>query len=217
MKQKGFTLIELLVVIAIIAILAAILFPVFAKAREKARQTGCSSNLKQLANSMLMYAQDYDERFPDLVVKDSDGKDVSWSNLLVPYIGGAKWDDILSCPSVSKAQAKAANLGGNLTFYGYNYYYLGYYRLADIANPSETVAPHHLIGSAELNHLAYPLLYRVVLYHSNFLLLSLNNSTRFRHSYSHSKKAEYRHIRRVFGLPILAHSLPTTCNRAGRV
>ncbi|HAH85909.1 MAG: DUF1559 domain-containing protein [Armatimonadota bacterium] len=139
MKQKGFTLIELLVVIAIIAILAAILFPVFAKAREKARQTGCSSNLKQLANSMLMYAQDYDERFPDLVVKDSDGKDVSWSNLLVPYIGGAKWDDILSCPSVSKAQAKAANLGGNLTFYGYNYYYLGYYRLADIANPSETV------------------------------------------------------------------------------
>ncbi|MCE5238864.1 DUF1559 domain-containing protein [bacterium] len=62
--RRGFTLIELLVVIAIIAILAAILFPVFAKAREKARQTSCLSNLKQLALGMLQYAQDYDETFP---------------------------------------------------------------------------------------------------------------------------------------------------------
>jgi prepilin-type N-terminal cleavage/methylation domain-containing protein len=62
--RKGFTLIELLVVIAIIAILAAILFPVFAKAREAARKTSCSSNLKQIATGMLMYVQDYDEVFP---------------------------------------------------------------------------------------------------------------------------------------------------------
>jgi prepilin-type N-terminal cleavage/methylation domain-containing protein/prepilin-type processing-associated H-X9-DG protein len=62
--RRGFTLIELLVVIAIIAILAAILFPVFARAREKARQASCTSNLKQLALGLLMYAQDYDERFP---------------------------------------------------------------------------------------------------------------------------------------------------------
>lgn len=61
MNRKGFTLIELLVVIAIIAILAAILFPVFAQAREKARQTSCLSNTKQIATSILMYAQDYDE------------------------------------------------------------------------------------------------------------------------------------------------------------
>ena len=63
-QRRGFTLIELLVVIAIIAILAAILFPVFARAREKARQTSCLSNLKQLGLGMLMYVQDYDERFP---------------------------------------------------------------------------------------------------------------------------------------------------------
>jgi prepilin-type N-terminal cleavage/methylation domain-containing protein/prepilin-type processing-associated H-X9-DG protein len=61
-RRKGFTLIELLVVIAIIAILAAILFPVFARAREKARQASCSSNLKQIALSEMMYVQDYDER-----------------------------------------------------------------------------------------------------------------------------------------------------------
>jgi len=64
-RQRGFTLIELLVVIAIIAILAAILFPVFARAREKARQASCQSNLKQLGLGMLMYVQDYDERFPN--------------------------------------------------------------------------------------------------------------------------------------------------------
>src|SRR5262245_11847086 len=63
-RRGGFTLIELLVVIAIIAILAAILFPVFAQAREKARQTTCTSNLKQMGNAMLMYVQDYDETFP---------------------------------------------------------------------------------------------------------------------------------------------------------
>src|SRR6266581_8496416 len=62
-SRRGFTLIELLVVIAIIAILAAILFPVFAQARESARQTTCLSNLKQIALAGMMYAQDYDETF----------------------------------------------------------------------------------------------------------------------------------------------------------
>src|SRR5438309_7629257 len=64
-ERAGFTLIELLVVIAIIAILAAILFPVFAMAREKARQATCLSNQKQLSTAMSMYSQDYDERFPN--------------------------------------------------------------------------------------------------------------------------------------------------------
>jgi prepilin-type N-terminal cleavage/methylation domain-containing protein len=63
-SYAGFTLIELLVVIAIIAILAAILFPVFAKAREKARQTTCLNNQKQLATALLMYAQDHEEVLP---------------------------------------------------------------------------------------------------------------------------------------------------------
>ena len=63
-RRLGFTLIELLVVIAIIAILAAILFPVFAQARESARQTSCLSNMKQLGLAMTMYAQDYDEAVP---------------------------------------------------------------------------------------------------------------------------------------------------------
>jgi prepilin-type N-terminal cleavage/methylation domain-containing protein/prepilin-type processing-associated H-X9-DG protein len=64
MRRKGFTLIELLVVIAIIAILAAILFPVFARAREKARQTACLSNTKQIGLAFMQYVQDYDETYP---------------------------------------------------------------------------------------------------------------------------------------------------------
>ena len=63
-RERGFTLIELLVVIAIIAILAAILFPVFARARESARRTGCLSNMKQVTTGIMMYAQDYDEVLP---------------------------------------------------------------------------------------------------------------------------------------------------------
>ncbi len=64
MKRNGFTLIELLVVIAIIAILAAILFPVFARAREQARKASCESNLKQISTAILMYSEDFDENYP---------------------------------------------------------------------------------------------------------------------------------------------------------
>src|SRR5262245_57471883 len=87
--RSGFTLIELLVVIAIIALLAAILFPVFAQAREKARQTSCLSNLKQLSHAMLMYAQDYDGLFVPVIARPNRQEKnlylLSWMYLLEPY------------------------------------------------------------------------------------------------------------------------------------
>jgi prepilin-type N-terminal cleavage/methylation domain-containing protein/prepilin-type processing-associated H-X9-DG protein len=85
MKRKGFTLIELLVVIAIIAILAAILFPVFAQAREKARQAACLSNLKQIGLALGMYLQDNDEQFP-MGNYSTPGGLITWRQLLEPYI-----------------------------------------------------------------------------------------------------------------------------------
>ncbi len=95
--RRGFTLIELLVVIAIIAILAAILFPVFARAREKARQAACLSNVKQIALGMLMYIQDYDERFPYYAMGSYDVSPwVFWPHQLQPYI--KNWQ-VYSCPS----------------------------------------------------------------------------------------------------------------------
>jgi prepilin-type N-terminal cleavage/methylation domain-containing protein/prepilin-type processing-associated H-X9-DG protein len=91
LRRRGFTLIELLVVIAIIAILAAILFPVFAQAREKARAVTCTSNLKQLSLAWLMYAQDYDETLPMTAAQLPNGSQVFWQAMVDPYIkGGVK-------------------------------------------------------------------------------------------------------------------------------
>jgi len=92
MKRRGFTLIELLVVIAIIAILAAILFPVFAKAREKARQTACLSNFKQCALGVAQYCQDWDGRLPDGIYCDPHGTyNVVqwWGGVIAPYTSGS--------------------------------------------------------------------------------------------------------------------------------
>src|SRR5436190_15533824 len=96
MRRNGFTLIELLVVIAIIAILAAILFPVFAQARDKARQATCLSNLKQLGNAQMMYTQDYDETYPKAYHALPDGSDWAWYLEIQPY---AKNTSIFRCPS----------------------------------------------------------------------------------------------------------------------
>jgi prepilin-type N-terminal cleavage/methylation domain-containing protein len=120
MKQRrmpAFTLIELLVVIAIIAILAAILFPVFARARESARRTSCLSNMKQVTNAIMMYTQDYDEVMP--YQQDGDlcdyaiSKHAVWLNSIYPYVKNLK---VYICPSADNWGAK----GDSDSVYWYN-------------------------------------------------------------------------------------------------
>ena len=102
LNRKGFTLIELLVVIAIIAILAAILFPVFARARENARRASCQSNLKQIGLGLIQYSQDYDELMPNAWFGpngygDSNNTTVyKWMDAIQPYI---KSTQLFTCPS----------------------------------------------------------------------------------------------------------------------
>ena len=105
-RRSGFTLIELLVVIAIIAILASILFPVFARARENARRSSCQSNLKQIGLGVLQYTQDYDEAFPLAVVVagtiNAPGSTYGWADAILPY---TKSMQILQCPSEPNRQS----------------------------------------------------------------------------------------------------------------
>src|SRR5688500_10108661 len=125
LTRKGFTLIELLVVIAIIAILAALLFPVFARARENARRASCQSNLKQIALGTVQYTQDYDSKLPRW-----DNSPPDWAGftgtphptiyLLSPYI---KSDQMWRCPSaprIDPANAPSATSVNNVYFtYGF--------------------------------------------------------------------------------------------------
>ncbi len=141
--RNGFTLIELLVVIAIIAILAAILFPVFAQAREKARQSSCLSNEKQLAMGVSMYAQDYDETFAPY----SDGAGVAgffgyfgadgprWADMIFPYV---KNRQVFDCPD---GNVHLATLAGG-TYFDTQTYSYGY------STPSLTTDPDSTFGVA---------------------------------------------------------------------
>jgi prepilin-type N-terminal cleavage/methylation domain-containing protein/prepilin-type processing-associated H-X9-DG protein len=136
--RRGFTLIELLVVIAIIAILAAILFPVFAKAREKARQSSCLSNIKQMTLAAMQYSQDYDELIMPTLIR-STGNPI-WTFLITPYV---KNTQIFACPSCSTHK---------VTFYadgdrgwpsvGANWHFcidFGTRSMAAVQNPSQAV------------------------------------------------------------------------------
>jgi prepilin-type N-terminal cleavage/methylation domain-containing protein/prepilin-type processing-associated H-X9-DG protein len=166
--RSGFTLIELLVVIAIIAILAAILFPVFAQARDKARQAGCLSNTKQIGTAIQMYAQDYDETLPqywDDPAGEPNNKGAKndnplgyWHNQIQSYV---KNYQVFICPSAKTALERLVDTGEGTPAerrklytglawrgsgsYGWNFWYLGAwpgqtYRLAQVTNPTETIA-----------------------------------------------------------------------------
>jgi prepilin-type N-terminal cleavage/methylation domain-containing protein/prepilin-type processing-associated H-X9-DG protein len=154
--KKGFTLIELLVVIAIIAILAAILFPVFAKAREKARQSTCASNLRQLGLALSQYSQDYDESIPAMKYgfpADSTStnyelqcgsKILFWTNYLEPYI---KSRGVFECPS---GLTMGCSLPNTKRSYNMNVSLTnccgdqGVVKMAKLIKPSETV---HMLDS----------------------------------------------------------------------
>jgi len=154
-RRRGFTLIELLVVIAIIAILAAILFPVFAQAREKARSATCQSNLKQIATGWMMYSQDYDE-FSTWIAPDYVNSGVKpdipgapapcptarwllWQHLIFPY---TKNVGVLSCPSSNYRYPGAGVCPGNWYHpfggYGGNTFVMGI-AIASMEKPADTV------------------------------------------------------------------------------
>jgi prepilin-type N-terminal cleavage/methylation domain-containing protein/prepilin-type processing-associated H-X9-DG protein len=139
--QKAFTLIELLVVIAVIAILAAILLPVFAQAREKARQTACLSNVKQMALATAMYVQDY-EAFPP-VSFFTLGLNIRWYDLIQPYVRNQQ---LHTCPTVPHLKF------GRNPAYGYNYQYLGNSRVncSNVPVPDSAIqTPAHTILIAD--------------------------------------------------------------------
>ena len=135
-RRRAFTLIELLVVIAIIAILAAILFPVFARAREQARRASCASNFKQIGLGMMQYTQDYDERYPPFSLgagnvgfQGYNGADgARWADEIFPYV---KSSQIFDCPSGSKKMTLYP--GGQ--FFDIGTYSYGYVAASDATFP----------------------------------------------------------------------------------
>src|SRR4051794_36230743 len=171
MKRRGaFTLIELLVVIAIIAILAAILSPVFAQARDKARSATCVSNLKQIGTAITLYIQDYDEIMPGAAAPPQDWTPYSgttyiqpplsngnpaatsprwamWTNLLQPYI--KNWN-VFRCPSASDVDVYPASTVFNPR-HGFSYTYngiLAVYPTAGFVSPAKLVTVWEGIGDA---------------------------------------------------------------------
>jgi len=163
-KGQGFTLIEILVVIAIIAILAAILFPVFARARENARRASCLSNIKNLGLAVMMYSQDYDERMPRTTTygpllletgkNSSNGPDASgqylhlWQHVIYPYV---KSPQAYLCPSASVTWD--GSYTGKMAF-GYNLGMSGV-ALAAISSPSEMILMGDTVYNASTSPNSY--------------------------------------------------------------
>lgn len=167
MKRKAFTLIELLVVVVIISILAAILFPVFTQARERARATACLSNLKQIGLAWTMYSQDYDEQLVMYAYPQFSGSsytwEYGWQTALMPYINN---NQVFICPSATNISDSSSatcdptrsTISGGLYMgsYGYNQAYLGRWAgspltpvlvsLAAIEKPSQTIALTEITG-----------------------------------------------------------------------
>jgi prepilin-type N-terminal cleavage/methylation domain-containing protein/prepilin-type processing-associated H-X9-DG protein len=143
-QRRGFTLIELLVVIAIIAILAAILFPVFAQAREAARKTACLSNLKQIGNAAMMYNQDYDETYVACTYNGSRTTPPGpyWAEAFYPYV---KNYQVFSClTGGGRGSTSRALVYNNWRFpltphYGWNTYLSGL-SMAAVTFPADTAA-----------------------------------------------------------------------------
>jgi prepilin-type N-terminal cleavage/methylation domain-containing protein/prepilin-type processing-associated H-X9-DG protein len=162
MRRTGFTLIELLVVIAIIAILAAILFPVFARAREKARMTSCLSNVKQLGLGIMMYVQDYDERLcynshPCCVCcfrsyGQGNATNPNWIVEIAPYVKNAA---IFECPSATSAWGGSTGAGSGNVPVATNYVWNGHCRNRPIAQFKEVAQWPLLVEWCSSDQAAY--------------------------------------------------------------
>ena len=145
--RRGFTLIELLVVVAIVAILAALLFPVFAQAREAARKASCLSNQRQLGAALNLYVQDYDERFPQThptttpwtFAEDEITLETPWRTLMEPYV---RSKGLFRCPSDWGAP------DWHPTSYAPNGYTVYGASLAEVSHPSETIYTGELLAGS---------------------------------------------------------------------
>jgi prepilin-type N-terminal cleavage/methylation domain-containing protein/prepilin-type processing-associated H-X9-DG protein len=149
-RKRGFTLIELLVVIAIIAILAAILFPVFAQARDKARGSACLSNLKQMGLAITMYIQD-NEGYPMMSSPSTAVPRTRWPDYIYPYVKNEQIFLCLSAPLEMFGKKFAHNELKTYGGYGYNFQYLGNSRFPWTAAEAMITAPADTEVAADTN------------------------------------------------------------------